>query len=88
VDAALVRRYRARHRIPFPLALGGINDVEATAATLPQLIGFTSYPTSIFLGRNGRVRRVHDGFYGAVTGSMHEQQLAAFRAYIEQLLEE
>jgi thiol-disulfide isomerase/thioredoxin len=88
VDAALVRRYRARHRIPFPLALGGINDVEATAATLPQLIGFTSYPTSIFLGRDGRVRRVHAGFYGAATGPMHEQQLVAFRAYIEHLLEE
>ena len=88
VDGALVRRYRARHRIPFPLALGGMNDVEATAATLPQLTGFTSYPTSIFLGRDGRVRRVHAGFYGAITGAMHQQQITAFRSYIEHLLEE
>ncbi len=88
VDAALVRRYRARHNIPFPLLLGGTNTVEATAATLPQLTGFTSYPTSIFLGRDGRVRRIHAGFYGASTGAMHQQQVAAFRAYIEQLLGE
>lgn len=88
VDAALVRRYRARHRIPFPLLLGGTNTVEATAATLPQLTGFTSYPTTIFLGRDGRVRRVHAGFYGASTGVMYQQQVAAFRAYIEQLLGE
>ena len=88
VDAALVRRYQARHQIPFPLLLGGTNTVEATAATLPQLTGFTSYPTTIFLGRDGRVRRVHAGFYGASTGAMHQRQVAAFRAYIEQLLGE
>lgn len=88
VDAALLRRYQARHQVPFPLLLGGTNTVEATAATLPQLTGFTSYPTTIFLGRDGRVRRVHAGFYGASTGPMHQQQVASFRAYIEQLLEE
>jgi hypothetical protein len=55
---------------------------------MPQLTGFTSYPTSIFLGRDGRVRRVHAGFYGAITGAMHQQQITAFRAYIEHLLEE
>ncbi len=88
VDAALVRRYRARHRIPFPLALGGTNTVEATAATLPQLDGFTSYPTSIFLGRDGRVRRVYAGFYGASTGAMHQQQRDAFHSYITRLLGE
>lgn len=88
IDAALVRRYQARHQVPFPLLLGGTNTVEATAATLPQLKGFTSYPTSIFLGRDGRVRRVHAGFYGASTGAMHRQQVATFRAYIEQLLGE
>jgi thiol-disulfide isomerase/thioredoxin len=88
IDAALVRRYKARHQIPFPLLLGGTNTVEATAATLPQLTGFTSYPTTIFLGRDGRVRRVHAGFYGASTGPMHQQQVASFRAFIEQLLEE
>lgn len=88
VDGALVRRYRHRHRIPFPLLLGGINVVETTAATLPQLTGFTSYPTSIFLGRDGRVRRVHAGFFGAATGAMHQDQVRAFRAFIETLLKE
>lgn len=87
-DNALVRRYRQKFHIPFPLLLGGINVVEATAATLPMLDGFTSYPTTIFLGRDGRVRRVHAGFYGAVTGRRHEAQVAAFHAYIERLLEE
>lgn len=88
VDGALVRRYREKFDIPFPLLLGGINVVEETAATLPQLDGFGSYPTTIFLGRDGRVRRVHAGFYGPVTGERHTSQLQAFHAFIERLLEE
>ena len=88
VDGALVRRYRDKLGIPFPLLLAGVSDPEAAAATLPQLRGFTSFPTTIFLGRDGRVRRIHAGFYGAATGPMHDRQVAEFRARIERLLEE
>ena len=87
-DAVLVRRYRDKLRIPFPLLLAGINEVTAASRTLPQLTNFTSFPTMIFLGRDGRVRRVHAGFYGSATGAMHTAQVAELRAFIEQLLAE
>ena len=87
-DAVLVRRYRDKLRISFPLLLAGISDVAAAARTLPQLSNFTSFPTMIFLGRDGRVRRVHAGFYGAATGAMHTAQVAELRAFIERLLAE
>jgi len=86
VDRRQVRRYRAKFDIPFPLLLAGINDTEAAAATLPQLRGFTSFPTSIFLGRDGKVRRVHAGFYGPATGAQHERLLRDFEREIERLL--
>ena len=60
---------------PFTLLLAGINDTEAAAATLPQLQGFTSFPTTIFLGRDGKVRRIHAGFYGPATGAQHAKQV-------------
>jgi thiol-disulfide isomerase/thioredoxin len=88
VDGALVRRYREKFAIPFPLLLAGVNLVEETAATLPQLRGFTSYPTSVFIGRDGRVRQVYAGFHGPVTGAMHERQVREYRSIIERLLEE
>jgi thiol-disulfide isomerase/thioredoxin len=87
-DARQVRRYRDKFGIPFPLLLAGINDTEAAGATLPQLRGFTSFPTSIFLGRDGRVRRVHAGFYGPATGAQHERLIEAFEREIERLLAE
>ena len=42
--------------IPFPLLLAGISDVEGIEAALPQLRGVSAFPTTIFLGRDGRVR--------------------------------
>lgn len=85
-DARQVRRYRDKFRLPFPLLLAGINDTDAAAATLPQLRGFTSFPTTVFLGRDGRVRRVHAGFYGPATGAQHERLIREFEAEIERLL--
>lgn len=88
VDARQVRRYRDKFGIPFPLLLAGINDTDAAGATLPQLHGFTSFPTTVFLGRDGRVRRVHAGFYGPATGAQHEQMIREFEREVEGLLEE
>lgn len=87
IDARLVRRYRDKFGIPFPLLLAGINDVEATAATLPQLDGFTSYPTTVFLGRDGKVKKIHAGFYGPATGAQHERLVREFETEVERLLD-
>jgi thiol-disulfide isomerase/thioredoxin len=87
-DARQVRRYRDKFGITFPLLLAGINDTEAAAETLPQLHGFTSFPTTLFLGRDGRIRRVYAGFYGPATGAQHTRQLQEYEREIERLLAE
>ena len=88
VDAPLVRRYRDKFRIPFPLLLAGRSDVEGVEAALPQLSGAGAFPTILFLGRDGRVRRVHAGFHGLATGAQHQRQAREFEGQIEKLLEE
>ncbi len=88
LDLRQVRRYREKFGITFPMLLAGINDTEAAAASLPQLQGFTSFPTTIFLGRDGRVRRIHAGFYGPATGAQHAKQVRDWDAEVERLLRE
>jgi thiol-disulfide isomerase/thioredoxin len=88
LDRRQVRRYREKFGIPFTLLLARINDTEAAAASLPQLQGFTSFPTTIFLGRDGRVRRIYAGFYGPATGAQHAKQVRAWEAEVERLLAE
>lgn len=88
VDARQVRRYRDKFRLTFPLLLAGSNDTESLAAALPQLRGLTAFPTTVFLGRDGRVRRVHAGFHGLAAGPQHEQRIKEFETEIEKLLSE
>jgi thiol-disulfide isomerase/thioredoxin len=88
VDGRQVRRYRDKFGIRFPLLLAGINDTEMAAEALPQLEGFTAFPTTLFLGRDGRVRRIHAGFYGPATGEQHARLVREFEAEVERLLGE
>lgn len=87
-DAPLVRRYRDKFGIRFPLLLGGVSDAEVVGAALPQLDGFTAFPTTIFIGRDGRVRRIHAGYYGPATGAQHDALVREFRREVEGLLSE
>jgi thiol-disulfide isomerase/thioredoxin len=86
LDARQVRRYRDKFGIPFPLLLAGINDTESLAAALPQLSNLSAFPTTVFLGRDGRVRRVHAGFHGLAAGPQHESLVREFEREIERLL--
>jgi thiol-disulfide isomerase/thioredoxin len=87
-DARQVRRYRDKFDLPFPLLLAGINDTESLAEALPQLHGLTAFPTTVFLGRDGRVRRIHAGFHGPAAGPQHARQVREFESEIERLLNE
>ena len=84
----LIRRFRDKYRIPWILLHAGLNVVEETAATLPQLSGFTAYPTTLFVGRDGRIRQVYAGFRGPASGAQHTRQVEDYRRLIESLLAE
>jgi thiol-disulfide isomerase/thioredoxin len=86
IDGQLVQRFREKFGIPWTILLAGVNDTDLTAATLPQLAGFTAYPTLLFLDRTGRIRRIHAGFYGPATGAQFTKLRADLHLYVEQLL--
>ena len=88
VDARQVRRYRDKFAIPFPLLLAGTSDEESMAEALPQLRGLSAFPTTIFLGRDGRVRRIRAGFHGVGAGARHAQLVSEFEREIQRLLAE
>jgi thiol-disulfide isomerase/thioredoxin len=86
VDGSLVRRYRDKFDIPFPLLLGGVSDPQDVTAALPQLEGFGAFPTTVFLGRDGKDKRVHAGFYGPATGRQHEILVQEVEREVQRLL--
>jgi thiol-disulfide isomerase/thioredoxin len=85
-DKPLVLAFIKEFGIPYTILLpGAIPDVKDK---LPQLVNFGAYPTTIFLGRDGRVRSVHAGFASAAMGEEHVQLTAEVRNLIGNLLAE
>lgn len=58
------------------------------AKLLPQLNGIASYPTTIFVDKNGNVRKIHSGFSGPATGKFFDEFKAEFNELIDSLLSE
>lgn len=69
------------------LAANSPRKVDAAAA-LPMLNHVMSFPTSIYLDRQGRVRRIHTGFYGPGTGAPYLRFVEQYQAFLEELLSE
>jgi hypothetical protein len=55
---------------------------------MPQGVNLNSFPTTFFLGRDGRVRSAHAGFPGKATGKFHEEATEEITALVERLLAE
>ncbi len=87
-DVAQVQSYIDRHEVTYPVLLAGLSDKALASEAFPALDRIRSYPTTIFLHGNGRVRAVYSGFSGPATGKAHEELRAEFEALIEELLTE
>ena len=86
--AAANRRFVEQYGIEWPVLIAGISDKDDVRAKLPQLERFLAYPTSLFVDRKGRVRRIHTGFSGPATGRHHGEWRAEFTALVNALLAE
>jgi thiol-disulfide isomerase/thioredoxin len=91
-DAARNKRqidvFRKKYGITFPILMVGTTAEGQIAKTLPQLQNFGAYPTTIFLGRDGRVRKIHAGFSGPATGHHFEEAKAEMEGLTRELLGE
>ena len=85
-DLRLIGIYREKYHVTFPLLLAGTTDEGQIARTLPQLVGFGAYPTTIFVARDGRVRAIHAGFEGPSTGDKYQQAQEMLDRYTREIV--
>ena len=55
---------------------------------VPQAVNLNTWPATIFVGRDGRVRGIHSGFASPASGEFNRQLQKEFTAKIEALLAE
>ena len=80
--------FQTRYKLPYPLILAGQPTPEGTKAALGALGPVTVYPSTIFIGRDGKVREVHVGWAGPATGALNGKVKRDFDATVTKLLKE
>ncbi len=85
-NPARLRAFMKEYGIDYTVLLGGTPDDRD--AKLTQPVNLNSWPTTFFLGRDGRVRFVHAGFPGPASGELYRQAAHEFYSQVESLLAE
>jgi thiol-disulfide isomerase/thioredoxin len=85
-DLEQVKIFAKRHHLKYPLLLAGSTEEGQIQQKLPQLTGFGAYPTTIFIGRDGLVKRIHAGFEGRATGERFTHLKSELEGLIKELL--
>jgi thiol-disulfide isomerase/thioredoxin len=83
---ASIERLRDRLDLDFTFVVGGSAKKSLASQHFSMLNEVISFPTSIFIGRDGSVKRVHTGFNGPGTGEIYTEYVEETNALIEFLL--
>ncbi|HEY1909339.1 MAG TPA: redoxin domain-containing protein [Vicinamibacterales bacterium] len=79
---AFIKRYGIDYTVLIPGEPSQLNE------KLPQGVNLNSFPTTFFLGRDGKVRSAHAGFAGIASGEFHTEMTEEITANVERLLAE
>lgn len=89
-SANSIRRFQQKFGVEYPMLVTGVTAADSlkTEKTLPQLTPIKSFPSTIFIGKDGRVKKVHGGFFGQATGVEFTKYVTEFEETVNALLEE
>jgi len=85
-DPTRLRAFMKQYGIEYTVLLAG--EPGEAAAELTQAVNWNAWPTTFFLGRDGRVRSVHAGFPSRASGEFYTQAKEEFTSQVERLLAE
>src|SRR4051812_49012662 len=81
-----VRAFNKRYGVEYTTLIPG--EPKELNEKIPQGVNLNSFPTTFFLGRDGRVRSSHAGFAGKASGKFHTELTEEYTALLERLLAE
>jgi thiol-disulfide isomerase/thioredoxin len=83
-------KFKQTFNVQYPMLITGArtSDSLRTEKTLPEITPIKMFPTTIFIGKDGRVRKIDTGFAGPGTGQHYEEFKKKFYDTMESLLAE
>jgi len=86
VASKRVEKFQNNLGIEYPLLIAGVASKSKATETLGFLDQIRSFPTSVFIDKEGRVQQIHTGFYGPGTGDYYDEHVKEFNALISQII--
>lgn len=83
-----LERMKKRLNVDYEILFAGRADKQFAAETLPMLNHVMSFPTTIFIDKTGKVRKIHTGFSGKGTGEYYDNYVESTTNFVEKLLGE
>ena len=83
-----VKKMIEKFDVGYQIVIAGTDDKAKASATLPMLNSVVAFPTTIFIGKDGKVKKIHTGFSGPGTGLYYEQFVQHFNEIVNELLGE
>ncbi|NND79597.1 MAG: TlpA family protein disulfide reductase, partial [Maribacter sp.] len=85
-----INRLKTAIGVDYPVLLAqfGTSNKSQAQKKLPMLNHVISYPTTIFIDKMGKVRKIHTGFNGPATGEKHEVFKEEFDAFVKAMVKE
>ena len=81
-----MENFKKRFGITYTEVFGGLADKKAVAASFPALNTFLSFPTILFIDKQGNVDKIYTGFTGPATGEYYTQFIKEFNEEVDYLL--
>ncbi|WP_435354746.1 peroxiredoxin family protein [Emticicia sp. SJ17W-69] len=77
---------KKRFDIQYDILFAGLADKKFASAALPALSEVLSFPTTIYIDKSGKVRKIHTGYTGPATGKYYEEFVKEFNEDVNNLL--
>jgi thiol-disulfide isomerase/thioredoxin len=68
-----LKAFKKKIGMKYGLVLAGQSSKDVASAQFPMLNGIMSFPTTIIIGKDGKVLHVHTGYSGPATGVAHKE---------------
>ncbi len=83
-----VKKMVAKMDVEYDFVIGGTRDKAEASKTLPMLNRVVAFPTTIYIGKDGKVKKIHTGFSGPGTGIYYQRFIERFNETVNELLNE
>lgn len=82
-----LKAFKKKIGMEYDLVLAGKSSKDVASAQFPMLNGIMSFPTTIIIGKDGKVLHVHTGYSGPATGLAHKELTDKIQFEIEMALD-